>query len=41
MSFKVGNGRKVRFWLDKWYGNEPLRVSFPTLFDISISRDAL
>ena len=23
VGFRVGNGRKVRFWQDKWCGEEP------------------
>ena len=36
----MGNGRRVRFWLDKWCDIGPLRVLFPSLFDIVIPRDA-
>lgn len=25
----VGYGRRVKFWKTKWYGDEPLSVSFP------------
>ena len=28
VSFFVGNKRRVKFWKDKWCGNEPLCVSF-------------
>ena len=31
MVFKVGNGRKVRFWRDRGCGDSPLCVSFPWL----------
>ena len=24
LAFRVGNGRRVRFWKDKWCGDEPL-----------------
>ena len=27
-TFQVGNGQRVRFWRDKWCGDEPLCVSF-------------
>ena len=40
VGFKAGNGRRVRFWFDKWCGNAPLRVLFPSLFDIAIPKDA-
>nr|XP_043609708.1 uncharacterized protein LOC122581544 [Erigeron canadensis] len=29
-----GSGDQVRFWLDKWVGDQPLRVSFPLLFKL-------
>ena len=36
----MGNGQRVRFWMDKWYGDEPLCESFPSLFSISLSKEA-
>ena len=27
-----GNGLKVRFWKDKWCGDDPLYVTFSSLF---------
>ena len=38
MVYYVGNGRRVRFWKDKWCGDDPLRISFPSLFAISLRR---
>ena len=35
VSFKVGNGNKVRFWEDAWAGENPLQVMFPSLFRLS------
>uniref|UniRef100_A0A1S4DD81 Reverse transcriptase zinc-binding domain-containing protein n=1 Tax=Nicotiana tabacum TaxID=4097 RepID=A0A1S4DD81_TOBAC len=35
VSFKVGNGSHVRFWKDIWFGNCPLKESFPLLFQIA------
>ncbi|RVW15499.1 putative inactive ATP-dependent zinc metalloprotease FTSHI 1, chloroplastic [Vitis vinifera] len=35
LAFRVSNGRRVRFWKDKWCGDEPLYESFPSLFSIS------
>ena len=32
ISFLVGNGRRVRFWRDRWCGDSLLCVSFPSLF---------
>ena len=40
MAFIVGNGRRVRFWKDKWRGNAPLCTSFPSLFAIFSSKEA-
>jgi hypothetical protein len=33
-SHVVVNGRRTMFWLDQWYGDEPLRCKFPSLFEI-------
>ena len=40
VAFRVGNGQRVRFWKDKWCGDEPLYESFPSLFVISRAKDA-
>ena len=40
MLFVVDNGRRVRFWLDKWCGYLPLRDAFPSLFAITASKEA-
>ncbi|RVX18713.1 putative ribonuclease H protein [Vitis vinifera] len=40
LAYRVGNGRRVRFWKDKWCGDEPLCESFPSLFAISLAKDA-
>ena len=29
---RLGEGEKTSFWLDKWYGGEPLAVSFPRMY---------
>ena len=39
VSFKVGNGRKVKSWFDKC-GNEPLIFSFPSLSNVATHKDA-
>lgn len=31
---KVGNDNKVRFWLDKWIGEKPLKEAFLDLFSL-------
>ena len=40
MLFIVGNGRRVRFWRDRWCGDFPLCVSFPSLFALSVDKEA-
>ena len=37
--FLVGNGRRVRFWKDRWYEYSPLCVSFPFLFVLSVDKE--
>ncbi|RVW24396.1 putative ribonuclease H protein [Vitis vinifera] len=39
LAYRAGNGRRVRFWKDKWCGDEPLCESFPSLFVISLAKD--
>ena len=41
LAFKVGDGRRVIFWKDKWCGSVPLCVDFPTLFANSTHKNAL
>ena len=38
--FVMGNGRRVKFWRDKWCGDEPLCVSFPSLLTLASSKEA-
>ncbi|RVW99516.1 putative ribonuclease H protein [Vitis vinifera] len=40
LAYQVGSGWRVKFWKDKWCGDEPLCESFPYLFSISLSKDA-
>ncbi|RVW62551.1 putative ribonuclease H protein [Vitis vinifera] len=37
--FIVGNGRRVRFWRDKWCGDSPLCSSFPSLFALTNDKE--
>ena len=39
LSFVVGNGQRVKFW-DRWCGAAHFRVSFPTLFALTVSKNA-
>ena len=36
VSFRVGNGNNVRFWEDKWLGDNSLQELFPSLFRLSV-----
>ncbi|KAF5761432.1 putative reverse transcriptase zinc-binding domain-containing protein [Helianthus annuus] len=38
---RVGNGLQIRFWLDNWLGQEPLKVTYPSLFAIEKCKRAL
>ncbi|PNT69598.1 hypothetical protein BRADI_3g58349v3 [Brachypodium distachyon] len=38
-AFVVGDGSRVRFWLDQWLGADALRVRFPRLFAIAADPD--
>ena len=40
LSFLVDNGKRIKFWKDKWCRDESLNVFFPSLFAISNSKDA-
>ena len=40
LSFMVGNGQGVRFWKNRWCGDSPFCVAFPTLFALATSKDA-
>ena len=37
--FSVGNGRRIRFLLDSWYGDEAFYNSFPSLFALAVSKE--
>ena len=39
-SIEVGNGLKVRFWENVWCGEAPLCSSFPSLYEVAISKGA-
>ena len=40
LSFTVGNGRRIKFWKDKWCGDELLCVLFPSLFALASCKEA-
>ena len=39
-SLEVDNGRRVKFWIDKWCGKEPLCLSLPSLYALVVSKEA-
>ena len=39
ISWQVGNGESVQFWLDRWCGESLLCIEFPNLFDIAYDND--
>ena len=39
--FFVDNGRRTRFWLDSWCGDEALCNSFPSLFALAVSKEGV
>ena len=38
--FKLGDGRKIRFWEDTWCGRQPLCDAFRDLYSIAGSKGA-
>ena len=40
IGFKVGSYNRVKFWIDKWCRDTPLRKSFSDLYSISSLKDA-
>ena len=37
----LGNGRRVHFWEDFWCGEQPLSITFPSLFLLTVNKEAL
>ena len=38
--FVAGLGNRVRFWQNRWYGDQPLQLAFPRLYGIAIDKEA-
>ena len=38
--FKLGDGRKIIFREDTWWGNQPLCEAFPDLYSIASTKGA-
>lgn len=39
VSFKIGNGCKVKFWKDKWLDNTSLQALYPSLYQIASNKE--
>lgn len=39
ISFRVGDGSRIKFWVHKWCGENELRETFPNLYRVSCLRD--
>ena len=39
--FSLRNGRRLRFWLDAWCGEDAFCNSFPSLFALAPNKEAL
>jgi len=35
VKFKLGDETQLRFWEDKWLGNDPLMIQYPGLYNIA------
>jgi hypothetical protein len=38
--FEVGDGSRIKFWLDLWCGDGPLKDTYPDLFRLARNKDA-
>ena len=38
--YDTGDGSKVKFWQDRWYGETSLTVSYPNLFKFCWNKEA-
>jgi hypothetical protein len=41
ISYKVGDGLRIRFWHDIWCDDSALKCSFPELFSLAHNKEAL
>ena len=37
--FSMGDGRRVRFWKDRWCGDDTLSISFLSLFLLAVFKE--
>lgn len=40
IDYKIGDGRRVKFWKDSWCNDSSLMVEYPLLFNIAANKDA-
>lgn len=38
LEFKMHEGRRIKFWTDKWLGDDTLKDTFPDTYSISRSK---
>ncbi|KAJ0453680.1 hypothetical protein HanIR_Chr15g0731921 [Helianthus annuus] len=36
----LGNGKKIRFWVDRWLGDVPLRFKWPALYELESNKNS-
>jgi hypothetical protein len=39
-TFILKNGTRIRFWDDRWLGNQPLMTQYPSLYNIVRKKSA-
>ena len=39
-SFAVGDGKRIKFWKDRWCGDSSLNIVFPSLFTLASVKEA-
>jgi hypothetical protein len=39
--FKLQDGKQIRFWEDKWLGDNTLKVQYPNLYNIVWKKSAI
>ncbi|RVW80966.1 hypothetical protein CK203_054665 [Vitis vinifera] len=40
VSFRIGDGKRMKFWMDRWCREDTLVVAFPKLFSIATDKEA-
>lgn len=41
IQFKLGDGKRIEFWLDAWASSTPLSILYPRLFSLATNKDSL